>query len=171
MTHSTLITSDHPLTELHRRTLNAVLEVIVPADQARGLPSAGEVGVLGYLQAHAGDYWHPLGSELDRLDEFAYRQFAQHFADLSRTERARVAHLMRNGDPGFMRRLALEAVTCYYQDDRVMLALGLEPRAPAPKGFDAYAGDFSLVEPVVARGEIWRRTDQKTDTAVPGETG
>ena len=160
MTHTTLIMSDHPLTELHRQTLDAVLEVIVPADQARGLPSAREVGVLDYLQAHAGDYWQPLGSDLDRLDEFAYRQFAQHFADLSVAERARVAHLMRNGDPGFLRRLALEAVTCYYQDDRVMLALGLEPRAPAPKGYDTYAGDFSLVEPVVARGEIWRRTDR-----------
>jgi Gluconate 2-dehydrogenase subunit 3 len=159
MTHSTLITSDHPLTELHRRTLDAVLEVIVPMDEARGLPSAREVGVLDYLKAHAGDYWQPLASDLDRLDEFAYHQFAQHFADLSVAERARVAHLMRNGDPGYLRRLALEAVTCYYQDDRVMLALGLEPRAPAPKGYEAYAGDFSLVEPVVARGEIWRRTD------------
>ncbi len=160
MTHSTLITSDHPLTELHRRTLDAVLEVIIPANEERTLPSAREVGVPDYLQAHAGDYWQPLASDLDRLDEFAYRQFAQNFADLSVAERARVAHLMRNGDPGFLRRLALEAVTCYYQDDRVMLALGLEPRAPAPKGYDAYAGDFSLVEPVVARGEIWRRTDR-----------
>ena len=91
---------------------------------------------------------NPLEIDLDRLDESALRQFAQHFADLSSAERARVAHLMRNGDPGFLRRLALETVTCYYQDDRVMLALGLEPRTPAPKGYDAYVGDFSLVEPV-----------------------
>lgn len=159
MTHKNLITSDHPLTELHRQTLDAVLEVIVPADPARALPSAGEVGVLGYLQTHAGDYWQQLGIDLDRLDESAFRQFAQNFWQLSIAERARVAHLMRNGDPGFLRRLALEAVTCYYQDDRVMLALGLEPRAPAPKGYEAYAGDFSLVEPVVARGEIWRRSE------------
>lgn len=160
MTHSTLIASDHPLTELHRQTLDAVLDVIVPADPARGLPSAGEVGVPGFLQTHAADYWHQLETDLDRLDESACRQFAQHFADLTSAERARVAHLMRNGDPGFLRRLALETVTCYYQDDRVMLALGLEPRAPAPKGYDAYIGDFSLVEPVVARGEIWRRTEK-----------
>ena len=158
MSHATLITSDHPLTELLRQTLDAVLEVIVPADPARGLPSAREVGVPDYLHIHAGDYWSQLGADLDRLEESAFRQFAQRFADLSKAERARVAHIMRNADPGFLRRLALETVTCYYQDDRVMLALGLEPRAPAPKGYEAYAGDFSLVEPVVARGEIWRRT-------------
>jgi len=99
------------------------------------------------------------GKELDRLDESAFRQFAQHFADLSIAERTRVTRLLRNEEPGFLRRLALETVTCYYQDDRVMLALGLEPRAPAPKGHDAYAGDFTLVVPVIARGEIWRRTE------------
>ncbi len=158
MSPSTLIVSDHPLTLLQQQTLTRVLEIIIPAEPARGLPSAGEVGVPDYLHLHSGDYWPLLAMDLDRLDQLAFRQFAQTFADLSVAERTRVARLMRHDDPGFLRRLALETVTCYYQDDRVMLALGLEPGSPAAKGHVAHAGDFSLVEPVIARGEIWRHT-------------
>ncbi len=159
MSNTPLIASDQPLTESLRRTLDAVLEIIIPAEPARGMPSAREVAVFRYLQDHASDYWRLLATQLDELDASAFRQFALHFADLSLDERMRVAHVMRNTNPGFLRRLALETVTCYYQDDRVMVAVGMEPRPPAPKGQEAYAGDFSLVEPVIARGAIWRRTE------------
>jgi hypothetical protein len=45
---------------------------------------------------------------------------------------------------------------CYYRDDRVMLSLGLEPRAPFPKGHVLEGGDWSLLDPVRARKPFWR---------------
>jgi hypothetical protein len=45
---------------------------------------------------------------------------------------------------------------CYYRDDRVMRAIGMEPRPPFPKGFSLQAGDFSLLDPVRARGKTYR---------------
>lgn len=155
----TLISSDFPLSPAMRPTLDTVLEIIVPADPERGLPSARDVNVVAYLAEHSAGYWGELERQLQLLDASARRQFAVPFAELTPDERMRVAHQLRSADPTFLRRLALEAITCYYQDDRVMLAIGLEPRPPAPKGHEAYAGDFSLVNPVVARGSIWRRTD------------
>jgi len=53
--------------------------------------------------------------------------------------------------------LALETVTCYYQDPRVLEAIGVEARPPAPQGYQVIAGDLRLLEPVRRRGEIWRR--------------
>jgi hypothetical protein len=156
--NESLIGSDFPLSPAVRDTLDAVLEIIVPKDPLRGLPSARDVEVLAYLSAHAADYWSELERQLHTLDASARRQFALPFAELTVDERMRVAQLLRNSDPAFLRRLALEAVTCYYQDDRVMTAIGLEPRPPAPKGHEVYAGDFSLVKPVLERGPIWRRT-------------
>ena len=47
-------------------------------------------------------------------------------------------------------------VQCYYRDDRVMRSLGMEARAPFPKGFEVPAGDYGLLDPVRARGPIWR---------------
>ena len=45
---------------------------------------------------------------------------------------------------------------CYYRDDRVLRALGLEPRAPFPKGHTVEQGDWSLLDPVRARPPFWR---------------
>ena len=39
---------------------------------------------------------------------------------------------------------------CYYRDDRVVRSLGLEPRAPFPKGYVLEEGDWSLLDPVKA---------------------
>ena len=47
---------------------------------------------------------------------------------------------------------------CYYRDDRVLRSLGLELRAPFPKGYPLEQGDWSLLEPVKARPSMWRRT-------------
>jgi hypothetical protein len=40
---------------------------------------------------------------------------------------------------------------CYYRDDRVLRSLGLELRAPFPKGYTLQDGDWSLLDPVKAR--------------------
>ena len=45
---------------------------------------------------------------------------------------------------------------CYYRDDRVLTAIGVEPRPPFPKGYEVPQGDWSLLDPVRARGPIYR---------------
>lgn len=59
---------------------------------------------------------------------------------------------------GGQARIAVIAVMlqCYYRDDRVMRSLGMEPRAPFPKGFEVEPGDWSLLEPVRTRPRLWR---------------
>ena len=44
----------------------------------------------------------------------------------------------------------------YYRDDRVLLAIGHEARAPFPKGYDVEQGDWSLLDPVRRRAQFWR---------------
>ena len=46
---------------------------------------------------------------------------------------------------------------CYYRDDRVLRSLGLELRAPFPKGYTLEQGDWSLLDPVKARAGTLRR--------------
>ena len=48
---------------------------------------------------------------------------------------------------------------CYYRDDRVLEAIGLEPRAPYPKGYEVENGDWELLEPVKSRGPIYRMVE------------
>lgn len=52
--------------------------------------------------------------------------------------------------------IAVAVIQAYYRDDRVMRSLDLEPRPPFPKGHQIAEGDLSLLDPVRARGPIWR---------------
>jgi hypothetical protein len=45
---------------------------------------------------------------------------------------------------------------CYYRDDRVLCSLGVEPRAPFPKGHALEQGDWSLLDAVRGRPKLWR---------------
>ena len=51
----------------------------------------------------------------------------------------------------------------YYRDDRVLVALGLEARAPFPKGYALEQGDWSLLDRVRGRPPLWR--DDRTAPA------
>ena len=44
----------------------------------------------------------------------------------------------------------------YYRDDRVLSALGVEPRPPFPKGYTVEQGDWSLLDAVRNRPQLWR---------------
>jgi hypothetical protein len=54
-------------------------------------------------------------------------------------------------------------LSAYYRDDRVLLALGLEARAPFPEGHALEQGDWSLLDVVRKRPAFWR-----DDRKLPG---
>jgi hypothetical protein len=70
-----------------------------------------------------------------------------------------MAFLGRGGSViGTLGRVILQ---CYYRDDRVIAALGLEPRPPFPKGHSLQQGDWSLLDAVRGRPRMWRDVDGK----------
>ena len=44
----------------------------------------------------------------------------------------------------------------YYRDDRVLLSLKHEARAPFPKGYTLEQGDWTLLDAVRQRPPLWR---------------
>ena len=153
------IASDAPLTSQQRRNLDIVLAMIVPASADGRKPSAAEVDVLGYIRAHESESLASLGAELDRIDAEAQARHGGSFAVLAAERRQALVDELRHQEPQFLRNLALQTVTCYYGDDRVLQSLGLEVRPPFPKGYEVPVGDLTLLEPVRRRGRIYRAAD------------
>jgi Gluconate 2-dehydrogenase subunit 3 len=137
-------------------TLECVLDLIVPPSEDGRMPGATEVGVPAYLLAHCADALPVLRDELDWLDAQSKAGFGQPFASLGAADRQAIVDATRAQTPDFMSRLALETVTCYYQHDRVLAALGMEVRPPAPQGFKVISGDLMLLAPVRKRGKMYR---------------
>ena len=156
MADDAIIGTDHPLSAAQRRCLALVLDRIIPASDDGRKPSAAEVDVLGYIRDRESHTLAALGEELQRLDAEAAVRHGAPFAALDAETRHRLMDDLRSSEPNFLHTLALQAAACYYQDDRVLEALGLEPRPPYPKGYEVPAGDLSLLDPVRRRGRIYR---------------
>jgi hypothetical protein len=148
--------SRQPLTSGQRASLDLVLNMIVPPSAERRMPGAAEVGVPAYLYAEAPDALPVLCQELEALERRSSERFARGFAELAEHERKSLIEEMRAQEPAFMSRLAMETLACYYQHDRVLEGLGMEARPPYPKGYQVVQGDLSLLEPVRARGKVYR---------------
>ena len=144
------------LTAAQRATLEQVLDLIVPPSADGRMPGASEVGVPAYLLVHCADALPTLRDELDRLDNQAQSLNGPPFSRLGANERQALVETLRAHDAEFMSRLALETVTCYYQHDRVLAALGMEVRSPAPQGFKVISGELMLLAPVRKRGKMYR---------------
>lgn len=142
-----------PLPAGARDTLRRVAAMMIPASTRFGVPGADDDAIFGDILRSLDRDAPAVREALDRLDILAGGRFAA--ADEAAAGRA--VQRLREEAPALESTLVAVVVRCYYRDDRVMRSLGMEPRAPYPKGFDVPQGDWSLLDPVRARGPIWRR--------------
>ena len=148
--------SDAGLTPVQRDTLSAVLNMIVPPAADGRLPGAADMAVLLRHLAENPTTGAAIREDLDQLDREATTRCGAAFAALDEVRRLCLLDEMRARDPMALHQLALATVTCYYQQDRVLEGLGMEARPPYPKGYQVEQGDLSLLNPVIARGRIYR---------------
>ena len=156
MNFNEIIGSDAALDSNQQRTFGAILGMIIPASGDGRFPSAAETDVLGYVAKTDPKLLETVRIELDRLNTMSENLHGLVFGDAHETVRQELLDEIRGKEPQFLRGLALQTVTCYYQDDRVMEAIGMEARPPFPKGYEVVAGDLSLLDPVRARGQVYR---------------
>ncbi|MCS5570123.1 MAG: gluconate 2-dehydrogenase subunit 3 family protein [Pseudomonadales bacterium] len=156
MSSNEIIGSDAVLDSDQQRTFGAILDMIIPASGDGRFPSAAETDVLGYVAKTDPKLLETVRIELDRLNTMSENLHGLVFGDAHETVRQELLDEIRGKEPQFLRGLALQTVTCYYQDDRVMEAIGMEARPPFPKGYEVVAGDLSLLDPVRARGQVYR---------------
>ena len=140
------------LTQDQTRSLRCLAGMMIPANAEYGVPSAADDAIFDDILRSFGRDAGQVLAVLRMLDEMS----GVVFADLDPARREAVAARLREsgGEPlMYLSRIILQ---CYYRDDRVMRSLGLEARAPFPKGFEVEQGDWSLLDPVRARPRLYR---------------
>lgn len=135
--------------------LAVVAAMMVPASAKHGVPGADDPLILADVIRTLGRDEPTLRNALARLDALAGGPLAQ--APVDRRDAA-AASFRAEGGP-LLAVLTRVVLQCYYRDDRVMLALGMEARPPFPKGNEVEQGDWSLLDPVRKRAPLWRAAD------------
>ena len=142
------------LTAAQRDDLRAIAAMIIPASTEYNVPGADDAAIQADVLATLGRDAPVVSAALDHLAHLAEKPLAS----LDPARRDAVAREFRASGGAAAATLVRVVLQCYYRDDRVLRSLGLELRAPFPKGYPLEQGDWSLLEPVKARPSTWRRT-------------
>jgi hypothetical protein len=141
------------LTRDQRNDLRTVAAMIVPASDEYKVPGADDPAIQADMLATLGRDATLVRQALDHLARLA----GQPLAELEPAKREAIANEFRATGGGAAATLVRVVLQCYYRDDRVLRSLGLELRAPFPKGYTLEQGDWSLLDPVKARSGTLRR--------------
>jgi hypothetical protein len=141
------------LTPAQQNDLLTVAGMIVPASDEYKVPGADDAAIQADMLKTLGRDTALVSQALDQLARLA----GGPLAGLDAARRDAVAKEFRASGGAAAATLVRVVLQCYYRDDRVLRSLGLELRAPFPKGYPLEQGDWSLLDPVKARPPSLRR--------------
>lgn len=147
------MSATNELTPAQRDDLRTVAAMIVPASEEYKVPGADDPAVQADILATLGRDTVLVRQALDHLARLAGKPLAE----LDVAKRETIANEFRATGGGAAATLVRVVLQCYYRDDRVLRSLGLELRAPFPKGYPLEQGDWALLDPVRARAGTLRR--------------
>lgn len=149
-------TSAPALSPDEERDLSSVLDEIIPPRDDGRLPGAGALGLAGHIQRtmrEKPDFRFAVVEGLAALRALAGRGG---FAARSGEERRELLGALAEQQPAFLPGLVFQTYMAYYQDDRVVAALGLEARPPFPDGYELEPFDATLLDAVRRRPRLYR---------------
>ena len=141
------------LTRTQRDDLRTIAAMIVPASEEYKVPGADDPAIQADMLATLGRDTALVTQALDHLARLASKPLAE----LDTARRDAVATEFRATGGAAAATLVRVVLQCYYRDDRVLRSLGLELRAPFPKGYTLREGNWALLDPVRARAGTLRR--------------
>ena len=140
------------LSDAEIRDLRDIAGTMIPASAELGMPGADDPAILDDIVRSVG---RDLAVVRQALAAIAAKS-AGAFAGLDRDRREALINDYSKSGGAAAAALGRVIVGAYYRDDRVLLALGLEARAPFPKGYTLEQGEWSLLDAVRTRPPFWR---------------
>jgi hypothetical protein len=151
----TTVEAPAELTSTQLRDLRRLAGFMVPASADYGVPGADDETIFADIVRSLGRDRPAIHKALAMLREIAGDGFAG--LDDGKAETAAMTLLSKQGP--VITALGRAVLQCYYRDDRVLRALGIEPQAPFPQGRALEQGDWSLLDAVRGRPRMWRDVD------------
>jgi hypothetical protein len=146
------VVTDTTLSPPQTRDLQLLVGLMIPASDEYGIPAANDPIIFADILASLGRDLGDVRAALDELGTLA----GGPFADLNQERAAAAAERFLASDTPAVAMLGRLVLFCYYRDDRVLRSLGMEPGAPFPKGHVVEQGDWSLLDAVRGRPQLWR---------------
>ena len=141
-----------PLTDTEREVLLCLAGQMIPESAEYGVPGADDPLIFSDILRSLERDHAQLQEALHVVNEVA----GGDITSLEQDELEQKLAAFRAAYPVLAGVIEAAVARCYYRDDRVMASIGMEARPPFPEGYEVEQGDWSLLDPVRARGKIYR---------------
>ncbi len=145
------------MSEAQRELATQVLNRLVPIHD--GLPGAGDVGVVDYLDRAGGaslPLRRVLTDVLAGIEAISQTDYAASFGSLSIDRKTGVLQQIEStNEPGFTEFLR-RTYAGYYSEPTVLDVLGIDARPPQPRGYILAPFDTAILERVRKRDQAYR---------------
>ncbi len=141
------------LTRTQCNDLRTIAGMMIPESSEYNVPGADDAAIQADMLKTLGRDTRQVATALDHLARLAGKPLSE----LDEAKRDAIVQEFRSSGGAPAVTLVRVILQCYYRDDRVLRSLGIELRAPFPKGHVLPDGDWSLLDPVKARPAKLRR--------------
>lgn len=136
-------------------TFHAIINTMIPGDASLGVPPASEAGIQIYFAQHglaalADEFTHLLeGVALDKC--------GQTFLSLDAAARLQAINACKLANVRTFSAFLTQVIRAYYTSPEVLRLIGAGSVPPFPSGNELAQDDWSLLEVVFERGQMYRK--------------
>ncbi len=134
--------------------LSAITNTMLPGDANLGMPSASEAGVQSYFAQHG---LVALSDDFTQLLEgVALAKLGQAFLSLDVAERLQAINACKLTNVRLFSAFLTHVLRAYYTAPAISRLIGAGSVPPFPSGNDLAQDDWSVLEAVYERGQVYR---------------
>jgi len=145
-----------PLDPALRRTLTAMMDLMIPASPDARLPAASTLDLYQDLSRLSPRERAVFDAGLADIDARARSAHGLAFAELPAASAMTLVEALRAEASAFLSLFTVQTTGRYLMHEAVMPLIGLEARPHWPKGHPVAQGDWSLIDVVRARPKLYR---------------
>ena len=144
------------LSKDQRVALQTLVGIMIPASAEFSVPGADDEAIFETVLACAQVDGGLVEEGLKTLEAMSNIRHRKGFNSLDYATQHQVINDFQQSGAPYIGVIVGITLQCYYRDKRVMKSLGMELRAPFPKGFEVEQGDWSLLDPVKRKPKLFR---------------
>ena len=152
---SEVISTDQAFSSQQKQLLASLADMMIP--ESGDFPSAAEQEILSTIIDELSAKPSTVTEALLLLEDLAQKGYRAGFPDLSSAQRDELVELFKAQAPAFIQLLQVNVLSHYYQNHKVLSALGVHAEAPYPNGHTVAETDWSILDPVRERDPFYKK--------------
>lgn len=131
---------------------------MLPSDPILGMPSASAIDFNTYLNQH--DLIDLSYKFIQMVDSVCVEKFGKSFSELNQTQMIQAISACKLIDVKLYSTMVSNLLKAYYTSPTILAKIGSGSVPPFPAGNSIASDDWSILESVYARGQIFRDPSQ-----------